>query len=182
MLRGPRLLLRAVTTDDTEAIFALRSDPAIHLLTSNVPYVPRPKEVVRRHIEKGIDRQVEGEGEGGDVCLVAEALADGAFVGEVFLWGVNTMNRFGHLGLTVAPEQRGQGYATEIVEMMCHYAFGVRGMRRLELETFSGNAGMRAVATRCGFAQEGIQRGREYDGKDFEDVVLYGLLKDEWER
>lgn len=173
--------MRALTVDDTEAIFTLRSDPATHLLVSRDPYVPESKETVRRRIEKTIHSRVEGTGDSADVPLVAEALADGGFVGEVFLWAINTMNQFGHLGMTVAAEHRGKGYATEIVEIMCHYAFGVRGMRRLELETFASNTGMRTVATRCGFVQEGVQRSRKYNGRHYEDVVIYGLLRDEWQ-
>ena len=44
------------------------------------------------------------------------------------------------------------------------------------------NAAMRKLAESCGFVLEGIQREQAYDGDGFSDIVLYGLLSQEWSR
>jgi RimJ/RimL family protein N-acetyltransferase len=41
---------------------------------------------------------------------------------------------------------------------------------------------MRKLAEGCGFVLEGIQREQAYDGDGFSDIVLYGLLRQEWSR
>ncbi len=66
------------------------------------------------------------------------------------------------------------------MELLCHYGFRFRNLHRIELETLATNAAMRKLAERCGFVLEGIQREQAYDGDGFADIVLYGLLRQEW--
>jgi RimJ/RimL family protein N-acetyltransferase len=112
--------------------------------------------------------------------FTAETIADGTVIGACSLWGLDAFNQFGHLGISLLPGARGQGYGREMVRLLCHYGFRFRNLRRIELETLATNASMRKLAESCGFVLEGIQRERAYDGDGFSDIVLYGLLRQEW--
>lgn len=95
------------------------------------------------------------------------------------MWGIDAHNRLAHLGISLRPKFRGMGLAADVVELLCAYAFDVRGMQRVQLETLTDNAGMIATAEKLGFVREGVLRRSAWVSGDFADQVIYGLLADE---
>jgi RimJ/RimL family protein N-acetyltransferase len=177
MFATERVRLRPPTPDDAPNIFRLHSDPELHLITDDEPFLPRHVGQVRARLEKQVTEPPDG---GTMVSLLAETVADGTYLGGGSLWGINAFNRYAHLGITLLPEARGHGYGTEVVRLLCRYGFRNRNLRRLELETLASNVAMRRTAVTCGFTHEGTQREREYDGDGFADMVIYGLLRRDW--
>lgn len=55
-------------------------------------------------------------------------LEGGVLVGTTVLWGIDTHNRSAHIGLGLLPSSRGKGFGTDVVAVLCHYAFVVRGL------------------------------------------------------
>jgi RimJ/RimL family protein N-acetyltransferase len=51
-----------------------------------------------------------------------------------------------------------KGYGTDVVGVLRHCGFVVRGLRRLQIETLSDNAAMLRSAERDGFVREGVLR------------------------
>ncbi|MGA8112519.1 MAG: GNAT family protein [Actinocatenispora sp.] len=177
MFATDRVRLRPPTPDDAPDMFRLRADPELHLIADDGPFLPRHVGQIRARLEKQVTEPPDGETW---VPLVAETVADGTFLGDSVLWGINAFNRYAHLGMSLLPEARGQGYGTEVIGLLCRYGFRNRNLRRLELETLASNTAMRRTAERCGFTHEGTQREREYDGDGFTDLVTYGLLRRDW--
>ena len=177
MFATDRVRLRPPTPDDAPNIFRLHGDPELHLITDDEPFLPRHVGQVRARLEKEVTEPPDGETM---VSLLAETVADGTFLGGCVLWGINPFNRYAHLGISLVPEARGQGYGTEVIRLLCRYGFRNRNLRRLELETLTSNVAMRRAAETCGFMHEGTQREREYDGDGFADMVIYGLLRSDW--
>ncbi|GAA3778920.1 GNAT family N-acetyltransferase [Micromonospora maritima] len=177
MFATDRVRLRPPTPDDAPDLFRLHSDPELHLITDGDPFVPHHVGQVRARLEK---RASEPADEDSPVSLLVETVADGTFLGSSTLWGMNVFNRYAHLGITLLPEARGQGYGTDVIRLLCRYGFRNRNLRRLELETLASNTAMRRTAEKCGFVHEGTQREREYDGDGFADMVVYGLLRRDW--
>lgn len=62
-------------------------------------------------------------------------LDGGTLVGTATLWGIDTHNRAAHIGLGLLPSSRGKGYGADVVAVLCHYGFVVRGLQRLQVET-----------------------------------------------
>ncbi|MFJ1541566.1 GNAT family N-acetyltransferase [Micromonospora chalcea] len=177
MFATERVRLRPPTPDDAPAMFRLDSDPELHLVTDDEPFLPQHVGQVRARLEKRAGEQPDARS---SVSLLAETVADGTFLGVGTLWGINVFNGFAHLGITLVPEARGHGYGTEVIQLLCRYGFRNRNLRRLEIETLAGNTAMRRTAERCGFVHEGTQRERGYDGDGFADMAIYGLLRRDW--
>ncbi|MEU8332809.1 GNAT family protein [Micromonospora sp. NPDC048839] len=177
MFATDRVRLRPPTPDDAPDMFRLYGDPELHLITDGEPFLPRHVGQVRARLEKQVTEPLDGQA---PVPLLAETVADGTFLGGGALWGINAFNQYAHLGISLLPEARGQGYGTEVIRLLCRYGFRNRNLRRLELETVVSNTAMRRTAERCGFTHEGTQREREYDGDGFVDMVIYGLLRRDW--
>ncbi len=107
-------------------------------------------------------------------------LESGTLVGSAALWHIDNHNRFAHIGLGLLPSARGRGYGTDVVAVLCHYGFAVRGLRRLQIETLADNAAMLRAAERNGFVREGVLRSSAWVVGEFLDEVLLGLLAEEW--
>ncbi|MFJ3909140.1 GNAT family N-acetyltransferase [Streptomyces vinaceus] len=108
--------------------------------------------------------------------------ATGALAGDAALWGIDLHNRGGHLGISLLPGSRGRGLGAEVVQLLCHYGFTVRGLHRLQVETLADNAAMIGAATRAGFTLEGTLRRSAWVAGAFVDEVILGLPVEEWKR
>ncbi|MFC9394823.1 GNAT family N-acetyltransferase [Streptomyces sp. NPDC057027] len=109
-------------------------------------------------------------------------LEGGTLVGTATLWGIDTHNRCAHIGLGLLPSARGKGYGTDVVAVLCHYGFVVRGLHRLQIETLADNHAMLRSAERNGFVREGVLRSSAWVLGEFLDEVLLGLLAEDWKR
>jgi RimJ/RimL family protein N-acetyltransferase len=112
-------------------------------------------------------------------CFSVVRLADDELAGEALLWGIDLHNRTAHLGLSLRPAFRGHGLGTDVVRVLCHYGFAVRGLHRLQVETLADNAAMIRAASQTGFVLEGTLRRAAWVNGDFADEVILGLLATE---
>ena len=177
-MRGSLVTLRAYGQDDVAAFHELWNDEEGHLLLADVPFRPTSPERIKARFDKLISEPPDALT--GDVWLAAVANETSEVLGNVGLWGVNPYHARAHLGLWLRPSVRGRGYGTDIVELLCEYGFRYRNLRRLILDTLKSNAAMRAVAQKVGFTLEGTLRHHVYDGDEYADQVVYGLLREEW--
>jgi ribosomal-protein-serine acetyltransferase len=89
----------------------------------------------------------------------------------------NSRTEFGYwLG---APFQ-GHGLITRACRALINYSFDDLHLNRVEILCASGNTRSRAIPERLGFTQEGIIRQGEWLYDHFVDLVMYGMLADEW--
>ncbi|MFD4193327.1 GNAT family N-acetyltransferase [Amycolatopsis thermoflava] len=107
-------------------------------------------------------------------------LAGDTLIGTATLWGIDTHHRSAHVGLGLLPSARGKGYGSDVVAVLCHYGFVVRGLQRLQIETLADNFAMLRAAERNGFVREGVLRKSAWVMGEFLDEVLLGLLAHEW--
>jgi len=60
------------------------------------------------------------------------------------------------------------------------YAFETLGLRRLHCEVLSGNQQVINLHTKAGFTREGCLRQARQTMRGLEDVIIFGMLDDEW--
>jgi RimJ/RimL family protein N-acetyltransferase len=176
MLASERVRLRPMVPDDATVLYPMWSDPEHHLLTDDQPMLPETLAARRARLE-----QAQAQPDLRTAKFTAETIGDEAVIGSCSLWGLDAFNQLGHVGISLLPAARSQGYGREMVRLLCLYGFRFRNLHRIELETLAGNTAMRKLAESCGFVLEGTQREQAYDGDGFSDLVLYGLLRREWD-
>lgn len=125
-------------------------------------------------------RLVGDDKDPGVVPFSVVELVGGSLVGTATLWGIDTHHRSAHIGLGLLPAARGKGYGTDVVAVLCHYGFVVRGLHRLQIETLADNTAMLRSAEHNGFAREGLLRSSSWVMGEFLDEVLLGLLAEDW--
>ncbi|CAM5486914.1 MULTISPECIES: GNAT family N-acetyltransferase [Streptomyces] len=176
MLRGNKVGLRARHEDD---IPVLRTE-----LYDDVVNSSRAEGGPWRPITPGSKdpRLVVDDKEQGHVPFSVVELDGNTLIGSATLWDIDTHNRSAHVGLGLLPACRGKGYGTDVVAVLCHYGFVVRGLQRLQIETLSDNTAMLRSAERNGFVREGVLRSSAWVMGEFMDEVLLGLLAQDWKQ
>ncbi|MFI1471728.1 GNAT family N-acetyltransferase [Streptomyces wuyuanensis] len=176
MLRGDKVGLRARHEDDIPILRAELYDDVVNSSRSEGepwrPITPGSKD----------PRLVVDDKEQGSVQFSVVELDGGTLVGTAVLWGIDTHNRSAHIGLGLLPSSRGKGYGTDVVAVLCHYGFVVRGLQRLQIETLADNHAMLRSAERNGFVREGVLRSSAWVLGEFLDQVLLGLLAQDWKQ
>ncbi|WP_328317326.1 GNAT family N-acetyltransferase [Streptomyces sp. NBC_00388] len=174
MLRGSKVALRARHEDDVPVLQAeLHDDVVTSSRASARPW--RPVTPGSKAAQFVVDDE-----EHGHVPFSVVELDGGALAGSAVLWDIDTHNRSAHIGLGLLPPSRGKGYGTDVVAVLCHYGFVVRGLQRLQIETLSDNTAMLRSAERNGFVREGVLRSSAWVMGEFLDEVLLGLLRQDW--
>jgi RimJ/RimL family protein N-acetyltransferase len=107
-------------------------------------------------------------------------LATGELAGEAVMSGIDLHNRRAEIGLVLRPAFRGRHLGTDVVRVLCHYGFAVRGLHRLQISTLADNHAMIATAAVAGFVLEGTTRDAAWIDGAFADGVILSLLFPEW--
>ncbi|MFE4575456.1 GNAT family N-acetyltransferase [Streptomyces chartreusis] len=175
MLKGDKVGLRARHEDDIPVLLTELYDDVVN--SSRAESGPwRPISPGSKDPRLVVDDNKEQ----GHVPFSVVELDGGTLIGTATLWGIDNHNRSAHIGLGLLPSSRGKGYGTDVVAVLCHYGFVVRGLRRLQIETLSDNAAMLRSAERNGFVREGVLRSSAWVMGEFLDEVLLGLLVQDW--
>jgi len=76
----------------------------------------------------------------------------------------------------------GKGYGTDVIKGFLKYLFNRWNLHRVEADTWDGND--RAIETykKCGFVEEGRLRKARYVDGEYRDEVVFGILKEEFEK
>lgn len=184
MLRGPRICLRAMRRSDLEVPHGpLYEDPDAFMLSEGRAYRPESLEAALARFDKALAEDPEPRFD----PFIAESLVTlsttipvGAVLGDAALWGVDSHTRSAHIGVNLLPAARGLGVGKEAVLLLADYAFRVRGLNRLQCETYLDNAAMLAVAESVGFQREGLRREVGWRDGSYVDDVILGLLASQW--
>ncbi len=78
-------------------------------------------------------------------------------------------------------EKRSIRLAVDIQWNLYAYAFDVLKMHKVCEEVFEDNKAVNRILDMCGSKREGILRDHVYKEKKFYNVVVRGMLKDEWD-
>ncbi|HEY0934714.1 MAG TPA: GNAT family protein [Trebonia sp.] len=176
MLRGELTLLRARRGDDARILHAeLYEDVEGYVRADNRPWVPVGFGPGSPHWPAE-----EPPGASDAAVFAIVELASGELVGEALVWSMDLHNRSAHLGISLRPAYQCRGLGTDALRVLCRYAFALRGLHRLQLETLADNHAMSAVAERLGFTREGTTRGSSWVNGGFADDVIFGLLAGEF--
>ena len=104
----------------------------------------------------------------------------GRIVGTIGFHALVWKDRSTSIGYWLDAAAQGRGVMTAACRAMVDHAFGELGLNRVEVRCGTGNARSRAIPQRLGFTEEGVCRQGERVGDAYLNLVVYGLLADEW--
>lgn len=150
-LRHHGLLLRPGRLADAGALAAAIDEPEVHRWLDFLPD-PYTRDDAQAFLA---DARQQWAGGTGTPFLITNG---GELVGGIGLSLETKDPCLGEVGYWVARPARGRGVATAALTVVVDWAFGVVGLRRVQLHAAVDNRASRAVAEHAGFEQEGVNR------------------------
>jgi len=176
VLTTTRLRLRPFLPDDAAAVQRLAGDLAVARTTLNIPH---PYE--DGMADAWITMVAEDFASGRQVVFAITDGTSGDLVGAIGLV-LRLEHARAELGYWVGHPFWGRGYAPEAVREVLRYGFDTLGLHRIHACHFSHNPASGRVMLKAGMRQEGMARAHVRRFDRFEDLVQYGILREEFER
>ena len=173
-LRTPRLQLRAFTLADAPAVQRLAGDEAIASTTLNIPH-PYPDGVAEAWIATHAAAFERLE----SLSLAVVLVATGELVGATGLVGINKAHSRAEIGYWTGKPYWGNGYCTEAAGALIDYAFRTLELNRIYAYHLTRNPASGRVMQKLGMTHEGRLRQHALKWDAFEDLEVYGLLREE---
>ena len=170
-VEGPSLALRPPEPRDADRLFELGSDPDVVRFFSWGPYRERAEaeafiDRVRR------ERPYELLIVGGD---------NDEPIGLTGLTELDARDGRAVVGTWLGRAYWGSGANQESKALILHFAFAHLGLARVSAYAHPDNVRSLRALERVGFTREGLLRGWHVHRGERRDVVILGLLREEWE-
>ena len=163
--------LRKPVPADVDALYAQKNDPEVASLLGGLP----------QYAQADIKQWVEFHRVQKDESLWIIADGGGRAVGHVGLYKIDPRVRSAEFAIVIGEKKLwGTGLGRACTEWMVRYGFEQLNLQRIELQVQDRNERARRLYQRLGFKDEGVRRRAQYKDGRYVDMVLMGLLDDEW--
>lgn len=176
LFRGERVRLAAPAEEDAE-IFSRWTEDAEYLRALDTDYA-RPMSV--QEMAKRLEQFIQDPS---TVEFRIRTLEDNRLIGFVALHTIEWNNRSANLAIGIGePGYRGQGYGTDALRAVLRYAFHEMNLERVGLNVNGNNARAIRAYEKAGFRREGTMRRALLRDGVWQDRIIMGILREEWER
>ena len=169
-----RLLLRPFRLRDAPTVERLAGEHAVADTTLNIPHPYRPGMAVawiETHGAAFERREL--------ATFALERRAEADLVGAVSLRIQQAMGR-AEIGYWVGRPYWNLGLGTEGARAVLDFAFGTLGLHRVHAMHMTRNPASGRVMQKIGMSREGVLRQHIRKWDVFEDVAVYGILREEF--
>ena len=103
-------------------------------------------------------------------------------LGLVSLVSIDYLNQSAEFHLMIGKkENRGKGIGTFATLEILKHGFYNLNLRRVELTALKDNDMAQKLYEKIGFIKEGVKRSAKYKNGEFVDMIIYSILKEEFE-
>lgn len=104
------------------------------------------------------------------------------YIGQCDLTGLDDRARKAALSIVLCRERIGRGLGREAVALLLNYAFRQMNLHRVSLHVMADNERAIRCYEACGFQREGTLRAERYADGQYWDVLVMGILREEYDR
>ena len=174
-LETGRLRLRPFALADADNVHRLVSAAEVAATAISIPH-PYPEEAAASWIATHAPNAAAG----GSFAWAVTDRVDGTLYGAIELH-VTPAHRRGEIGYWAGVPYWNRGITSEAAIHVVEHAFSMLGLHRIQATCRPGNRGSSRVMEKAGLTFEGTLRGHVLNHGVFEDSVIYGLIRPEWE-
>lgn len=164
MLTGTSITLRSWTNDDAPDLQKLKNDIDIQ---TQLMGTPKPNSV-----NKILSWLKNRDKDDNMVFFVIARKLDNKVVGYIQLSGIDKFNLFGYLGICVAKEFWGTGYAKESLDLLTQYAINILNLRKILLLVKHDNDRAVSFYKKVGFSVVGVLKEHQLIQGVWADVLM----------
>jgi len=104
-------------------------------------------------------------------------------IGNCGLHEIEPENGRAEFGILIGEKgEWGKGYGPEAAGMLLRYGFEELRLHRIDLEVYAQNERAQRAYEKAGFVLEGRRRESYFSQGAFDDTLIMGILKPEWEK
>jgi ribosomal-protein-alanine N-acetyltransferase len=175
-LSTARLDLRPFAPSDTDALFAMHSDPEFMRYWGHPPFTSLSQAV------RVINLDIDGSAAADESFIrLGVYLRDSdSLIGLCTMHEIDWRQRTAEIGFGIAKEYWQNGFMSESVSAIIQYAFDDLKLRRLTADIDPRNIASCKAIERLGFILEGVLRERNVEADEITSSAMYGLLSREW--
>ncbi len=170
---GAKTRLRAYRREDIDAALAYINDPEVKRYLA--PGIPFP---LTREDE---ERFFAGNSANKDCYSFAIDTLDGRYIGGCGVHQVDWKNSVCEVGIFIGDRALwGQGFGTDAFGVLVRFAFEQMNLNKVRLRVYDYN--LRGIKSylKLGFKKEGVMRQELFKDGKYHDIVMMGLLREEW--
>lgn len=169
---GKIVVLRAMELEDCELVRGMLNDPEIENLVTGWGF-PVSRYAQNQWFQNHYN-------DPNNWRFVIETVENGA-IGIATLTDIDWKNRSAFHGMKLASKEiRSKGIGTDTVMAIMRYAFDELQLNRLDGSWFSDNIASINMYKKCGWMEEGVRRQYFYKRGSWHDLVLSGILAEEY--
>lgn len=171
------IVLRPVKEDDINYFLKWFNDPAI--MRNVRRYLPMTEMFEREWIAN------LGKKENENVVFVIDLLTPNKLftIGICGLHQINWHDQCAEFGITIGDkDMHRKGHGFTAASLLINYAFQQLNLRRIDSAAYDFNEPSIRLHHKLGFKEEGLRRKAIYVDGDFHDVIVFGLLREEFNR
>ncbi len=177
MLKGDKVIIRPVKRSDIEYFLKWFNDPEVIQYLGL--YVPMTEMAEEKFIE-----DLGSAAAGTRVMFVIETVVDtdNKPIGSIGLSNIHPKDYHAVFGIAIGEKDYwSRGYGTEATRLIIHYGFEQLNLHRITSSAISFNERSLRLHLRVGFKEEGRQREANFKNGEYHDLVMFGLLRKEWQ-
>lgn len=171
------IFLKLVEEGDAKQLFSL-IDQSRNYLRQWLPWLDTTKSIDDMYFFIKESRNNFAKSKSFVACIVYK----GEIVGIASFNHFDWFNKTTSIGYWLGEAYQGKGIMTRVVRALTDYAFHELNLNRVEIRAAVGNKKSRAIPERLGFQNEGCIRQGEWLYDHYVDLVVYGMLKEEWKK
>ena len=171
-----RLLLRSFTLEDASDVQRLAGDRDVASTLTNMPH-PYEDGMAEAWMHDCSEKFENGEA----LNFAITHRTDKHLIGGIGL-RLDPKHENAELGYWIAKPYWNCGYATEAAKAVVAYGFEVLKLNRIHARRFKRNPASGRVLEKIGMQSEGCLRQHIKKWDNFEDLMVYGILKAEYPR
>ncbi|HEY8768200.1 MAG TPA: GNAT family protein [Dehalococcoidia bacterium] len=173
-LEGTLVRLRPVEERDLPLFVQWLNDPDVRHWQGRSERGPETMETQRERLEHNRNDP--------EHCGWLIETLDGKPLGNVGVRYVEKLHGSAELYIFIGDKARWSGgYGTDAIRTLLRHAFGELGQRRVYLVTDADNERGIRCYEKCGFVREGLLRAHRVRYGEPLDMVMMGVLREEWE-
>jgi RimJ/RimL family protein N-acetyltransferase len=175
VLKGNRVLLCPVRRSDISSFLKWFNDPEVTQYLAM--YLPMTEMAEEKFIE-GLANNV-----GAGVQFVIETIGNEGnnAIGSIGLHGISPKDHYATFGIAIGEKDYwSKGYGTEAARLIIKYGFEQLNLHRISSTAYAFNERSLRLHKKVGFKEEGWQREAVFKNGKYQDVVVFGLLREEW--
>lgn len=168
MIKGNNIYLEPITDQYTDRIIKWRNSENVkkYFLDRETLTIEKHRSWLKNVVETGKAVQF----------VIFES--SGWPIGSVYLRDVDRKNRNAEFGIYIGEEtERGKGYGSEALELICKYGFSELGLHKITLRVLQSNAKAINVYKKMGFVHEGCFKDQVFADGKYESVCFMALFE-----